>query len=235
MQWSAMRTLHEEQIMTFCSDVDLLHWEPHLFVDAAAAAQVLMSGTGNLAGTAFTIASGSLASNHIEVDQVIVLSGSVAGSFPIVTIGSTTTLALSVLYDGLYPDDGSPAVATPVDSASGLGFSIATFWPQRRVASDLLRHAAGFGPTVDPTLASQTILNPQVLRRACALGTLQMIYNALAATIPSVNVTPYSARSDVYANLFRQAMRSAKVEVDLNGDGVVDEVRPLSLLRFVRA
>jgi len=220
--------------MTFCSDVDLLHWEPRLFVDASAAAQLLLNGNGSISGTTFTLSVGSFASNKIEADQVLVLTGWASGSYPIVSVDSDTTLTFSVLYDGLYPDDGSSPVAIPIASSGSLGFFIRTFWPQRRIASDLLRHAAGFGPTVDPALANQTILNPQVLRRACALGTLQMIYSALAATIPSANVTPYSARADIYATLFRQAMRSAQVEVDLNGDGTADEVRPLSLLRFVR-
>ena len=37
----------------FCNDIDLLHWEPNIFRDAAFASQTLMSGSGSLAGTAF--------------------------------------------------------------------------------------------------------------------------------------------------------------------------------------
>ena len=82
--------------MIYCNDVDLLHWEPNIFRDALFASQLLISGTGNLAGTSFTLASGSLTSAHVVPDEVIVLSGALAGSFPIVSIDSATQLTLSV-------------------------------------------------------------------------------------------------------------------------------------------
>jgi hypothetical protein len=222
-------------MMTFCNDVDLLHWEPNLFVDAAAAAQKKLSGTGNLVGTTFTISAGSLASSHVAEEDVIVLSGATAGTFPIVSVESTTVLTLSVLYDGLYPEDGSDPQPIAVGAnANGLDYAVRTFWAQRKVVSDLLRHAAGLGLTSDDEAADAEILNPDVLRRACALGTLQMIYNALAATIPADTVTPYNARAQTYAKLYRQAIGAAKVEVDLDGDGKADEVRALNVVRFIR-
>src|SRR2546429_6261983 len=98
--------------MVYCTDVDLLHWEPNIFRDALFASQLLLSGTGNLAGTTFTLASGSLSSAHIAPDEVVVLSGALAGSFPIVSIDSATQLTLSVLYDGLFPDAGSGVART---------------------------------------------------------------------------------------------------------------------------
>src|SRR5947209_1329292 len=122
--------------MVYCTDVDLLHWEPNILRDALFASQLLLSGTGSLAGTTFTLASGSLSSAHIVPDEVVVLSGALAGSFPIVSVNSATQLTLSVLYDGLFPDSGS-AVATPAGTAADLGFAVRTFWPQRRVVSDL--------------------------------------------------------------------------------------------------
>src|SRR5438094_644962 len=121
-------TIWEAQ-MIFCTDIDLLHWEPQLFVAAAMAGQTLISGSGDLAGTGFTIGSGSFTANHVEKDQVIVLSGAVSGSFGIVTVNSASSLTISVLYDGLYPDTGSP-VATPAGSASGLTYAVRTFWAQ---------------------------------------------------------------------------------------------------------
>src|SRR5688572_9351031 len=113
----------QEKTMTFCTDIDLLHWEPNILVDAAFASQTLISGTGNLAGTTFTIASGSFTTAHIAADQAIVLSGSIAGAFPIVSVDSATQLTLSVLYDGLFPTTGNP-VASPVATANGLTYAV---------------------------------------------------------------------------------------------------------------
>ena len=112
-------------MQTFASDIDLLHWEPRLFCDtnASAVAQLLLSGSGTLAGTTFTIDSGSLIDSNVTSDYVIALSGSVAGSFPIVAVNSATQLTLSVLYDDLDADDGSGS-ACQSESGSGINFAI---------------------------------------------------------------------------------------------------------------
>src|SRR5438874_1327243 len=96
-----------EGTMPFCNDIDLLHWEPALLKDATFASQALLSGTGNLAGTTFTISSGSFITTHVEAQQVIVLSGTIAGTFPIASVDSATQLTISVLYDGLVPESGA--------------------------------------------------------------------------------------------------------------------------------
>jgi hypothetical protein len=208
----------------YCTDTDLLHWEPNIFRDALFASQLLLSGTGNLAGTMFTLASGSLSSAHVAPDEVIVLGGALAGSFPIVSIDSATQLTLSVLYDGLFPDAAS-AVASPVGTAADLSFAIRTFWPQRRVVSDLISRAAGIEPPA-------VIVNAQSLRRPCALGTLQMIYNALAAA--SATPEPLSMRADLYERLYRRALSRCRIELDTNGDGKVDQVKILNVLGLAK-
>jgi len=214
--------------MVYCTDVDLLHWEPNIFRDALFASQLLLGGTGNLAGAAFTLASGSLSSAHVVADEVIVLSGALEGSFPIVSVDSATQLTLSVLYDGLFPDGGS-AAPSPVGTASGLSFAVRTFWPQRRVVSDLISRAAGIEPEDE---SPAVIVNAQALRRPCALGTLQMIYNALAAA--SATPEPLSMRADLYERLYRRALSRARVEIDTNGDGKADVARMLNVLELAR-
>jgi hypothetical protein len=214
--------------MTFCNDIDLLHWEPNILKDAAFASQTLISGTGDVTGTSFTIGAGSLATSHVTPDMAIVLGGTILGTFPILSIDSATQLTLSVLYDGLFPTSGDP-VATPVTSATGVDFAIRTFWPQRRVVSELLLQAAGLDPTDD---AAAMIVNPQSLKRACTLGTLHMIYSALAAAAD--NPGNLNARVSLYETLYRRALRSAKVEIDRDGDGRVDCIRALNVLRLER-
>src|SRR5437762_851408 len=113
---------------TYCTDVDLIQWEPNLLKDAAFASQTLIAGTANLAGSTLTI--------------------------------------------------------------------------------------------------------PQSLTRACAMGTLQMIYSALAAV--SGAPAEYKVRAELYEKLYGRAMRSARVELDLNGDGIADCRRDLSVLQLTR-
>jgi len=212
----------------FCTDIDLLHWEPNIFRDAAFASQTLMSGTANISGSSLTISSGSFVDSHIEPNQVVVLSGAVAGSFPVLAVNSATSLTVSVLYDKLFDD---PPVAGPIATATGINFVIRTFWPQRSVISEILQQSAGLIPG-DPRTAGATIINLAVLRRPCVLGSLQLIYSALSAIADAPK--EYANRADLYERLYRSAMRSTLVQIDLNGDGIADCSRRLNNIELVR-
>jgi len=215
--------------MTFATDIDLLHWEPNIFRDAAFASQTLIGGTGDLAGTAFTIASGSFTAAHVTDDQVIVLTGATSGSYPIVAVDSATQLTISALYDGLFPTSGNP-VPSPPGTASDLEFAIRTFWPQRRIVSEMILIAAGLDPA--DAAAGDKILNPSVLKRACALGTLHLIYSALAAV--AEEPANLLVRVELYGRLYRRALGAARVELDLDGDGNLDVTRTLNVLELQR-
>jgi len=218
--------------MVFCNDVDLLYWEPEILKDAALASQTLDSGTGDVGGTSFTKVTGaSFVDQKIEAGQVIVLSGSIAGCFAITYVSSATGLEISALYDDLFPETGSPPAAVGVGTASGLSFAIRTFWAQRKVVSELLMQAVGLVPGTTQA-NSAVILNPEALKRACALGTLQMIYSAIAAV--ASEPAKYNVRADMYERLYRRALLAAQVDLDLNGDGLVDSRRSPGLARMVR-
>jgi hypothetical protein len=221
----------KEDEMTFCTDVDLLHWEPNLFRDAVFASQQLIGGTGDLNGTVFTLAGGSLTAAHVAVNQVIVLEGTIAGSYPITGVSNATQLVLSVLYDGLFPESGS-AEPSPVGTATAVPFGIRTFWAQRQVVSDLLKRAAGIDVGSASAQGAQ-IINTEAMRRPCVLGTLQMIYSALAAA--AATPTNFQVRADLYERMYRRALGQLRAEVDLNGDGVADTVRRLNVLELTRA
>ena len=215
--------------MTFCTDIDLLHWEPNICRDAAFASQTLIGGTGDLAGTTFTIASGSFEAAHVTADEVIVLTGGTSGSYPIISVDGATQLTISALYDGLFPTSGDP-MPTPPGTANGLTFAIRTFWPQRRIISEMILTAAGLDPA--DAAAADKILNPSALTRACTLGTLHLIYSALAAVAEEPD--NLIVRVDLYERLYRRALGAARVELDLNGDGRADTMRTLSVVEFVR-
>jgi hypothetical protein len=217
--------------MTFCNDVDLLHWEPNIFQDAAFASQMLIKGTGDLSGTTFTLDSGSLSDAQVAAGGVIALTGTIEGAYPIVSVDSATQLTLSVLYDALYPDSGE-GEPVPVGTAADLNFTIRTFSPQAKMVSRMLKTAAGIVPGTEDE-DSIVILNPETMRRACVLGTLQMIYSALAAV--ATEPANYSVRADLYERLFRRALRGVRVELDTNGDGQRDVRRSLGVLELYRS
>jgi hypothetical protein len=210
----------------FCTDVDLLHWEPNIFRDAAVSAVLLLSGKADLQGTELTCTWKSNGCDtlpkNINVDDVVVLAGEISGSFPITAV-SGPRLTISVLYDGLFPDrkDGSTG---PIGTTRDVAFSIRTFTAQRQCISNLMLAAAG----VTDGLAA--IVNTQALRRPCAIGTLQMIYNALAAASSAPEQLRY--RADLYERLYRRTLSRCRLELDTNGDGKADEVRTLNALEL---
>jgi hypothetical protein len=215
---------------TYCTDLDLLHWEPNILRDAAFVSQTLISGTGDLAGTDFTIAAGSFSDAKVATDQVIVIGGDVNGCFPITAVKTTTSLSISVLYDELI--DGETRTPARAGSATAVPFAVRTFWPQRLVVSELLAQAAGAGQSRNGE-APAAILDAVSLRRACVLGTLQMIYSALAAAAEE-DEPHFGIRAELYERLYRRAMRSARVAMDLDGDGKADVVRALNVLDLRR-
>lgn len=121
-------------------------------------------------------------------------------------------------------------MASPVASALDLSFAIRTFWPQRRVVSDLLLAAAGLDPTRDDI--DTVVINPQALKKPAVLGTLHMIYSALAAAAATPEAL--ATRAELYERLYRRALRSTVIELDLNADGEADTVRPLNVLQLQR-
>lgn len=209
----------------FCSDLDLLHWEPQLFKDAAFVSQTLLSAVGDVDGTTVTLADGLIAAAELAGGEVACVGGAIDGCFPVASIDSATQLTVSVLYDKLFDDPAEPARAGA--SAAGVLVVIRTFWAQRKVVSDLLLNLLDV-----PADRPEAVLNPESLRRACTLGALQMVCSAMAAV--SESAAAHAVRADLYERLYRRALRAARVELDLNGDGQADCRRTLATVEFVR-
>ncbi len=214
---------------TFATDIDQLHWEPNLLRDAAFASQKLIAGTGALSGTSFTIASGSFTDSMVKADQLIHLAAPLDGTYPVVAVPGATSLTLSVMYDGLFPENPeSDPVPCPVGSAASVAYAVHTYFPQLMIVSELLLQAAGLDPD-----ESDAVLNPASLKRPCTLCALHMIYSALAAA--AADPTHFTVRADLYERLYRRALRSAYVEIDLDGDGIPESRRALNVLELRRA
>ena len=208
----------------YCTDTDLLRWEPMIAAEAAFASQTLLTSSAALAGTAVTISVGSLTDSRVRAGHVAVLTDAVSGCFPILSVNSSTTLTISVLHEGL-PDELAP-VGT---AGSGLNIAVRTFGPQRQIVSEVLTWMAGIEPG-----STATITNPDVLRKPAVLGTLQMIYNGMAAAASKDDSADLIVRAELYERLYRKSLRGVTVEVDTNGDGVADARRPLRMVQFAR-
>lgn len=214
--------------MILCTDLDLIHWEPHIFTEAASLAQSMLAGSGNLEGTEFTITTegASLIDAHVARDHVVVFGGPVSGAFPITQIVNATKFGLSVLYDQISDPDFAP---TAPGIADGLTFAIRTFWPQRNAASEAILNAA----RINPDDAAAVILNPKELRRPCVLATLQMLYTSLSGSAEEPDEP--LARAKLYDRLYRRALRGVRLQLDLDRDGRVDEIRAFNVLQLRRA
>jgi hypothetical protein len=212
--------------MTYCTDADLLAWEPDLPREASFASQTLLSGaTASLAGTTLTFATALLGDRRIRAGHVAVLTGTVSGCYPIVSVDSLTECTISAQHDGLHE---TPRVTAPAGSASTVSVTIGTFAPQRIATSEMLTRLCG----VDPT-GPHRITNASALRRPAVLGTLHMIYTALSAA-GGDDAADLIVRAELYEKLFRRSLRAVTVDIDTNADGEPDLRRMLRTARLVR-
>lgn len=209
----------------FCSDIDLLRWEPHIVAEAAFATLTLLTAPASLAGTTLTLSAGSFDAARVRAGFVACLSGTVNGSFPILSIDSESTCTLSVMYDGLEATSAEPV--SPGDAAE-LNVVVRSFFPQRKIISDLLSAMAGIEPD-----GSATILNAGAFRRPCALGTLHLIYSAMS-TAAFDDRSDLIVRAELYERLYRKSLRGLTAEIDTDGDGVANTRRMLRMVQFAR-
>lgn len=209
----------------FCTDTDLLRWEPNIAADAAFATQTLLSTTGSISGTTLTIAAGSFTTAHVLASFVACVSGAVNGCFPIVSVDSATTCTLSAMYDGV---DATPPLPVSPGAGADLTVAVRSFYPQRRIISDLLTRMAG----IEHGSAAQ-IVNTNDFRNPCALGTLHLIYNAMS-TASFENHSELIIRAELYQRLYRKALREVVAEIDTDGDGLANCRRSLRVVHFAR-
>lgn len=204
--------------MTYCTDTDLLHWEPRVLEEAVFASQTLLDADAELDGTQLALASGSWLAAGVAAGDVAVLTGVVAGCYPIVSIDSPTDATITVFR-------GGEIGPTPPPRAGAVHVVVRTFRPQREIVGSLLERAIDLR-------AGETLTNPGSLRLAAVAGTLHAIFTALAGM--AEEPTHHGIRADLYERLLRRQLRSVAIEVDTNGDGEPDYRRSLGILRLVQ-
>ena len=113
-------------------------------------------------------------------------------------------------------DEAADVSQTPGDARGGAP----TFGAQRRVVSDLLARLARPGARADD------------LRRAAALGTLHLIYAALAAASAPGAEADATVRRELYERLYRRALRAVVAAFAGDDDDAPPRGRP-RLFEFV--
>ena len=206
------------------TDRDLLVYEPRLFNDAFFASQRVFdapsAGSFDTAGTTLTATGAKWVDWNVGTGWVVLVADAPA---EVVTRFNQTQLYVSKLRE----DAGAAVVSA--GSGSSLSIRVSTFRPQIQQIHDALMRGVGIEPTaiVAPGIITEAnITNPKALLRAECLGTLQMVYQAVAVVSGEGSIAWAKARS--YAERFAEERRRIAVEIDTNADGSADAVRRFS-------
>ncbi len=219
----------------FAADRDLLVLEPNLFRDVGWVGQRLSRGTGTVAGTpttTLTIASPEVAFDtaNVTAGHVVVVAGV---SYEVVARLSATQLTISRLRESM---GAANIPATPITAVE---CSIVTFAPQIAMAHAEIVRLAGleFSGTAAAAEAAgandeaKVVKEPGVVRLE-ALGALAIIWAAASGLLGASS--PGHQRAEWYRERFVRERERVGIRVDLNGDGIAEEVRGLSAGRMRR-
>ena len=188
--------------MTYCTDTDLLFWEPDLAREARMAADVVHAGGARREGTRLCFVDPPI--RAIEVGQLVCVEGA---TFPIVTVaGSCLAFSPMLRRDWAAGKDPREAVAC-------------SFRAPRRVEAQ----RAIVSRSIDAALRvrpGDRIVVTDRLRRIAALAALRVVSAQLS--IFGSGGARWGVRRDVYARLLRREMRAGSIGIDTTGDGTAD-------------
>src|SRR5262249_21234446 len=131
--------------MYFCQDVDLMAWEPGIFLEPTFAHQMIVKeAAGTITGTALVLMSGSLtAVLSGMVAQVTLADGSLTQLLEVVSVADSTHATLSALRGR-----SSESPVTPLTGGS-VKVSVMTFQPQIAAVADALLAIVGIASDRD--------------------------------------------------------------------------------------
>jgi hypothetical protein len=209
----------------FATDRDLLAIEPNLFRDVAWLAQTIAQTTGTLEAGTLTLAD-AVPAGAVEVGMVCVVGRS---PLEILEVVGTDTLRVS-----LTRIDVAGPQLMPMDRVDA-SVTIATFGPQLGLVHGQLLRMLGItsdlvtGPGV---VTEASIVNPRDLWLVECFGALNLVYAAAAAALPETS--PAAQRAKMYQERFAKERWRVRARIDLDGDGVADAERALSVTHLVR-
>ncbi|MCC7193373.1 MAG: hypothetical protein IT444_11380 [Phycisphaeraceae bacterium] len=209
----------------FSTDRDLLAYEPSVFADAASVAlERCRANDGIISGTTLSSAASDFAAQGVEPSCVVV-----AADVPLEVISRTD--AHTLVVSKLRPNRAD--TPTPPTAGMGLEIIVRSFAPQAALVHDALLLMLGIDPDEsDGMINKDMIVSLSVMARLETLGTLERIYTG-AVALTGDNGELWKKASE-YHRRFGTACRSARIRLDLDGDGRADFTRELGVLRFCR-
>ena len=196
--------------MYFCHDVDLMVWEPAIFLDAAFSHQALFSSAeGTLTGTA------------LVMDEAV-LGDVIPGMVAKVVLADDSVSTLR-------GRSAEPAIAPLVGGS--VKVTVLTFRPQIAATGDAL--LALLGVASDRDAATDPVLDaPRGFRTASLFGTLAMIFRTLS-TAEGVTAAMLAKR-DLYQQLAHQARRTLSARIDRDDDGTAETPADAAVSQMIR-
>ena len=214
----------------FSNDVDILKYEPILFGELHLSSQVLAAGTGGtLSGTTLTAGGENFIGASVAAGGVIYLQsadGLLDGAFEIVSVDSTTQLAISVVR----ADSDDEAIAPP--ASNDISYRVSTFDPQAGEVGFQLTEYFGIRPGNPNSVYSVAdVLDTNVLRKASVFAVIASVYAMLAS---KAEYEGYWKKSLYYQKLFEKARERCRLSIDVGSDGVADITKLGASVRLVR-
>jgi hypothetical protein len=213
--------------MYFCSDVDLMAWEPGIFLEPAFGHQAIVKeAVGTLSGTALTVPGASLGNVAAGmVAAVETADGSLTQLLEVAAVADASHATLSALRGR-----GTEAALPPLMGGS-VKVTVVSFRPQIAAVGDELLALVGIESgreREDPGLCDTS-----GFRHATVFGVLAAAYRTLADAETATNLT-YS-KLGFYEGLYRGARRAIAATVDRDGDGVPETPRQAGIGDLVRS
>ncbi|MBI9015776.1 MAG: hypothetical protein JEZ07_00810 [Phycisphaerae bacterium] len=199
----------------FSKDIDLLKYEPRLFMDLAFESQKLCSSNdGNTAGTTFTSPTANFIDSGIKSGHVIFLQTTdmaINNCFEIVSVNSNTELTISVLRSD------SSQVAAAVPTATAINWSITTYDPQAHdAAAEILRYF-DINEGQDDSFNIAQIINSNDLISLSVFNMLIYLMASIADTQPDSQM--FWDKSSHYRHSFGHLKSKVKLLFDTDNDG----------------
>lgn len=203
------------------TDRDLLVLEPGLFRDISFLGQQTFRGQVSLASGVLTAVTGSFADSQVEAGHIVLVDDR---PLEILERTGSTTALISLPRASV----DSPAIIPPDFSARAA--VITTFAPQIALIHAQMLRLLDLDHPSGPD--ESAITNPADFRAIVRLGALHLIHSAAAALLGADS--PAGRRADMYRLRFIAERRRARIQLDLDGDGLPDATRTLSTITLIR-